>query len=110
VLSCPSCGAAAHQRGVIHRDLKPANLMIDGEGRIRIADFGIAALSAAGGPAAGTPGYMAPELLAGGPATVRSDIYALGPVLYELFTGKKASVSSSWPLGTRCPPPDSCCS
>ncbi len=82
--------AAAHERGVIHRDLKPANLMIDGEGRIRIADFGIAALSASAGPAAGTPGYMAPELLAGAPATVRSDIYALGLVLYELFTGKRA--------------------
>jgi serine/threonine-protein kinase len=82
--------AAAHERGVIHRDLKPANLMIDGEGRLRITDFGIAALVLSGGPAAGTPGYMAPELLAGGTATIRSDLYALGLVLYELFTGKKA--------------------
>jgi serine/threonine-protein kinase len=87
--------AASHERGVIHRDLKPANLMIDGEGRLRITDFGIAALTASAGPAAGTPGYMAPELLAGTPATVRSDIYALGLVLYELFTGRKAFAHGS---------------
>ena len=87
--------AAAHERGVIHRDLKPANLMIDGEGRLRITDFGIAALTSAGSPSAGTPGYMAPELLAGAPAMVRSDLYALGLVLYELFTGKKAFAQGS---------------
>jgi serine/threonine-protein kinase len=82
--------AAAHERGVLHRDLKPSNLMIDGEGRLRIADFGIAALAESGGASAGTPGYMAPELLSGGSASVRSDIYALGLVLYELFTGRRA--------------------
>lgn len=87
--------AAAHERGVVHRDLKPGNLMIDGEGRVRLTDFGIAALAAGGGPAAGTPGYMAPELLSGAPATLRSDIYALGLVLYELFTAKKAFAHGS---------------
>src|SRR5688572_29085179 len=81
--------ASAHERGVVHRDLKPANVMIDGTGRVRITDFGLAG---AGGESlrAGTPAYMAPEQLAGGEVTTRSDIYALGLVLYEIFTGKRA--------------------
>ena len=81
--------AAAHDQGVLHRDLKPANVMIDGRGRARITDFGLAV--AAGevveGEVSGTPAYMAPEQLAGKGASVRSDLYALGLVLYELFTG-----------------------
>src|SRR5687767_10517863 len=81
--------AAAHDRGVVHRDLKPANIMLDGSGRIRITDFGLA--GATGEILrAGTPAYMAPEQLAGGEVTPRSDIYALGLVLYELFTGRRA--------------------
>jgi serine/threonine-protein kinase len=81
--------AAAHDRGVVHRDLKPANVMLDGSGRIRITDFGLAGAS---GEAlrAGTPAYMAPEQIAGREITPRSDIYALGLVLYELFTGRRA--------------------
>jgi serine/threonine-protein kinase len=83
--------SAAHERGVLHRDLKPANVMIDGDGNVRIADFGLAVAAGAAGPSrAGTPQYMAPEQLAGGEATVRTDIYALGLVLFELFTGKRA--------------------
>src|SRR5215208_3199827 len=81
--------AAAHDRNVVHRDLKPANIMLDGSGRIRITDFGLA--GAAGETLrSGTPAYMAPEQLAGGEVTPRSDIYALGLVLYEIFTGQRA--------------------
>ena len=83
--------AAAHGRGVLHRDLKPSNLMIDGEGNARIVDFGIAvADESVRGPEAGvgTPAYMSPEQLAGEAATARSDLYMLGLVLYELFTGR----------------------
>ena len=81
--------AAAHERGVMHRDLKPANVMLDATGKVRITDFGLAGIT---GEAlrAGTPAYMAPEQLAGGEVTARSDIYALGLVLYELFTGRRA--------------------
>ncbi len=85
--------AASHEIGVLHRDLKPANIMIDGRGRARITDFGLA--RAAGEIAradilSGTPAYMAPEQLAGQEVTVRSDLYSLGLVLYELFTGRPA--------------------
>jgi len=85
--------AAAHAKGVLHRDLKPANVMIDGTGRVRIADFGLAMVvndERQRGCLAGTPAYMAPEQLAGGDATVKSDVYALGLVLYELFSGSRA--------------------
>ena len=81
--------AAAHDRGVVHRDLKPANVMVDGSGRIRITDFGLAGV-AGETLRAGTPAYMAPEQVAGAEVTPRSDVYALGLVLYELFTGRRA--------------------
>ena len=90
--------AAAHERGVLHRDLKPANVMLDGRGRVRITDFGIAVLGDAGRGSeqwAGTPAYMAPEQLDGRPATARSDIYALGLILYEVLTGKPAYAAGS---------------
>ena len=85
--------AAAHEEGVLHRDLKPANVMIDGRGRAKITDFGLAgATEGISGHDAqvGTPQYMAPEQVAGGALSERTDLYSLGLVLYELFTGKRA--------------------
>src|SRR6185369_3507053 len=84
--------AAAHDRGVIHRDLKPQNIMINKRGEVVIMDFGLAAITGhLTGPEAsnGTPAYMSPEQLKGSAVTAKSDIYALGLVLYELFTGKR---------------------
>jgi len=83
--------AAAHEKGVLHRDFKPANIMIDGRGQVRITDFGLAALAGSAGERfrGGTPGYMAPEQIDGQAASERSDIYALGLVLFEMFAGKR---------------------
>jgi serine/threonine-protein kinase len=90
--------AAAHDQGILHRDLKPANVMIDGRGRARLTDFGLAGLAegfAGGEVRAGTPAYMAPEQLAGKSVSIKSDLYSLGLVLYELFTGKQAFSAGS---------------
>lgn len=83
--------AAAHNKGVLHRDLKPANIMLDGRGEALVTDFGLAGIAAEITDIhSGTPAYMAPEQLAGREVTQKSDIYALGLVLYELFTGRRA--------------------
>jgi serine/threonine-protein kinase len=85
--------AAAHDIGFLHRDLKPANIMIDADGNARILDFGLGGLTdefAEEEVRAGTPAYMSPEQIEGDEQSIQSDIYALGLVLYELFTGKRA--------------------
>ena len=89
--------AAAHDKGVLHRDLKPANVMLDGRGNALIADFGLAAMGQVQAHEIrhGTPAYMAPEQLTGKEVTVKSDIYALGLLLYEIFTGKRAFEAAS---------------
>jgi tRNA A-37 threonylcarbamoyl transferase component Bud32 len=86
---------AAHAQGVVHRDLKPQNLFLLEDGRVKLLDFGMAraagsARHTAASTVLGTPGYLAPEVLEGTGGDVRSDLYSLGAVFFELLTGKRA--------------------
>lgn len=90
--------AAAHEHGVIHRDLKPRNVIVDGTGRARVLDFGIAFNSSAGpdrfgGQLCGSPSYMAPEQTIGDRVCPRTDIFAIGVMLYEMLTGERPFVA-----------------
>lgn len=98
-IACHVCDALAHAhgKGVIHRDIKPANVLIDHDGRVKVADFGLAKWSAPGfdprltftGAAVGTPGYIAPEaLVEGAELDGRADLYAVGAMLFQMLTGR----------------------
>jgi serine/threonine-protein kinase len=92
--------AAIHEAGILHRDLKPANVIIDSKGKARITDFGIAGLEAElkdGEIRVGTPAYMSPEQITGREVSAKSDIYSLGLLLYEIFTGKQTFQADSIP-------------
>ncbi|HEY2127510.1 MAG TPA: protein kinase [Streptosporangiaceae bacterium] len=97
--------AAAHAAGVVHRDVKPANLVLDGDGTVKVVDFGIASLThasaslTASGVMVGTPAFLSPEQAAGRPAGPRSDLYALGCALYALLTGSPP-FTGDHPVGT----------
>ena len=84
----------AHAQGIVHRDLKPENIMIDVQGNVKIMDFGIArsmeAITQHTASMVGTPAYMSPEQVTGKPVDYRTDVYALGLIMYEVFTGKQA--------------------
>ena len=102
----PLCGALqfAHDRGIVHRDIKPENLLLDKDGRVKIADFGIAKIVGRGGReaerSAGTPAYMSPEQR-DTPEQVdsRADIYSLGVVFYEMLTGERPDGELQPPSG-----------
>ena len=84
----------AHERGVVHRDIKPGNIMLNGGGKAKIMDFGLARMRMADhktstGMVLGTPRYMSPEQISGQPVDQRSDIFSLGIVLYEMLTGTR---------------------
>jgi len=88
--------AAAHAQGIVHRDVKPGNVFLDAAGRAKLGDFGIARFTGveqagftvtSAGSAAGTPAYLAPEVLAGAPPDPRADLYSLGVLLHQMLTG-----------------------
>jgi serine/threonine-protein kinase len=92
--------AAIHEAGILHRDLKPANVIIDSKGKARITDFGIAGIEeevTGGEICVGTPAYMSPEQITGKEVSQKSDIYSLGLLLYEIFTGKQTFQADSIP-------------
>jgi hypothetical protein len=95
--------SAAHEAGVVHRDLKPENVLLTPQGRVKLVDFGIAYVDLGDGSrltvdgVIGTPAYMAPEQLAGGPVDARTDVYTAGLLLGEMLSGKGPLTRGEWP-------------
>lgn len=91
--------AAAHAAGLVHRDMKPENVLVSRDGRIKVADFGLARAAThhtgTGATLVGTVAYISPELVQGSPADERSDVYAVGIMLYEMLTGEQPYTGSS---------------
>lgn len=91
--------AAAHRAGLVHRDMKPENVLVSRDGQIKVADFGLARattdFTGSGAALVGTVAYISPELVSGSPADERSDIYAVGIMAYEMFTGRQPFIGSS---------------
>ena len=92
---------AAHEQGIIHRDIKPQNVLIDAKGEVKLMDFGVARMTEAAeamtqaGLIVGTPHYMSPEQVQGKPLDPRTDVYAMGVLLYELIAGRRPFESTS---------------
>jgi eukaryotic-like serine/threonine-protein kinase len=100
----------AHENGIVHRDIKPANVMLDGQARVKLADFGVARVtddrSAAektqAGTMVGTPAYMSPEQITGGNVDRRTDIFSAGIILYQFLTGEKPFTGSgAWTIAKK---------
>ena len=94
VAQAADAAGAAHAQGVVHRDIKPANILISDDNRVKLVDFGIASLENVDqitqtGTTIGSPHYISPEQATGEKASPRSDVYALGIVLFELLTGQR---------------------
>ncbi len=94
---------ASHQQGILHRDLKPGNVLLTSDGSVKVGDFGVAKMAEGmhltqAGMLLGTPAYLAPERIAGEPASEASDIYSVGVILYELLAGRKP-FDADTPLG-----------
>ena len=99
-IQCARALAYAHKQGLVHRDIKPHNILFTNDGRVKLSDFGIAAVIGEhgvteGGLVLGSAYYISPEQAQGGPATIQSDLYSLGVVMFECLTGRTPFTGAS---------------